>query len=89
MLRTAVPERIVCRWVGAYWHHEDGQGGELMTRVTNVTKEDLLTRREAILQRHGVSLDEFAERAKQYALTGDEWADWDELQGIAFLLHDG
>lgn len=59
-----------------------------MTRVTKVTEEDLLARREAILRRHRVSLDEFAERAKRYALTGDEWADWDELQGIAFLLQD-
>jgi hypothetical protein len=59
-----------------------------MTRVTKVTKEDLLARREAILQRHGVSLEEFAERAKHYTLAGDEWADWDELQGIAFLLQD-
>ena len=59
-----------------------------MARVTRVTEADLLARREAILRRHGVSLDEFAERAKQYALAGDEWADWDELQGIAFLLQD-
>jgi hypothetical protein len=40
------------------------------------------------LKRHGLTLAEFAERARQYALTGDEWSDWDTLQGIAFLLHD-
>ena len=59
-----------------------------MTRVTNVTEEDLLARRATILERHGISLDEFSERARRYALTGDEWADWDELQGIAYLLRD-
>ena len=59
-----------------------------MTRVTNVTEEELLARRAEILERHGVNLQEFAERARQYALTGDEWADWDELQGIAYLLRD-
>lgn len=59
-----------------------------MTRVTNVTREELQARRAEILNRHGASLEEFVERAKQYALTGDEWADWDELQSIAFLLRD-
>lgn len=63
-------------------------GRSLMTRVTLVTENDLLTRRAEILERHGVSLEEFADRARRYALIGDEWADWDELQSIAFLLRD-
>ena len=59
-----------------------------MTRVTTVTQDELLARRAEILVRRGVTLEEFTDRAEQYALTGDEWTDWDELQGIAFLLHD-
>jgi len=59
-----------------------------MTRVTNVTEAQLLARRDELLAKHGLSLDEFAERARMYALVGDEWADWDELQSIAYLLRD-
>lgn len=59
-----------------------------MTRVVVAKREDLETRRAEILARYGVSLDEFAERAKRYALVGDEWDAWDELRGIAFLLGD-
>jgi len=59
-----------------------------MTRVMNVTEESLRARRAAILERHGISLDEFAERARRHALAGDEWTDWDELRGIAYLLRD-
>ena len=65
-----------------------GRASAPVTQITNVTETLLLAQREQILKRHGLTLAEFAERARQYALTGDEWSDWDTLQGIAFLLHD-
>ncbi len=59
-----------------------------MVRVVNVQRQQLERRRAEILARHGVTLDEFAERAVRYALVGDEWDAWGELRGIAFLLGD-
>lgn len=57
-----------------------------MTRVVVAERGELERRRAEILARHGVSLEEFAERAARYALVGDELDDWDELRSIAFLL---
>ncbi len=59
-----------------------------MVRVVNVQRQQLERRRAEILARHGVTLDEFAERASRYALVGNEWDAWEELRGIAFLLDD-
>ena len=47
-----------------------------MVRVVNVQRQQLEHRRAEILARHGVTLDEFAERAVRYALVGDEWDAW-------------
>ena len=59
-----------------------------MIEVVNVTRDDLLAYRLAIVEKHRLTLDEFADRARRYAMIGEEWDDWDELQGIAFLLGD-
>ncbi len=59
-----------------------------VVRVVQADRQQLEDRREEVLARHGVTLDEFAERAEAYALVGDEWEAWDELRGIAFLLDD-
>jgi len=59
-----------------------------MVRVIDVEREQLERRSAEILASHGVTLDEFAERAARYALVGDEWDAWEELRGIAFLLDD-
>ncbi|MPZ67288.1 MAG: hypothetical protein GEU83_17885 [Pseudonocardiaceae bacterium] len=59
-----------------------------MVRVVQADRQQLEARRAEILARHGVTLDEFAERAAAYALVGDEWEAWDEIRGIAFLLDD-
>ncbi|HSV66861.1 MAG TPA: hypothetical protein VLJ59_13245 [Mycobacteriales bacterium] len=56
--------------------------------VREVTREELLRRREAILARLGVEYDELARRAESYSLAGDEWSAWDRLQEIEFLLGD-
>ena len=53
-----------------------------MVRVVNVQRQQLERRRAEILARHGVTLDEFAERAGRYARAGNEWDDWEELRGI-------
>jgi hypothetical protein len=57
-----------------------------MTRIVDVTPEDLLERRRRILERHGVTLEDLKRRAAAFELTGEEWNAWDDLQEIAFLL---
>lgn len=57
-----------------------------MTRVVEVTRDELLRRRAAILTRHGMTLAEFEERASGYELVGGQWDDLSELEKIAFLL---
>lgn len=59
-----------------------------MTRVIDRTPEELRAARDAILQRHGLTLDEFAELARRFHLSGEQWQAWDDLEGIAFLLHE-
>jgi glycine cleavage system regulatory protein len=59
-----------------------------MVRVESVNRDDLLGRRTAILQEHGLTLEEFAARAEQYRLVGAERDAWEELRSISFLLGD-
>ena len=59
-----------------------------MTRVHEVTRDQLRARREAILDGLGVTYDDLARRARDYALVADEWRAWDELREIDFLLDD-
>lgn len=59
-----------------------------MVHVVNAQRQELVRRRSEILARHGVTLDEFTDRAARYELVGDEWDAWEELRGIAFLLDD-
>lgn len=59
-----------------------------MSRVIEVSQEALEARREAILSRAGVSLEELRRRAAAGALVGEEWEVWQELCDIAFLLGD-
>ncbi|NKE56314.1 hypothetical protein FXN61_05525 [Lentzea sp. PSKA42] len=57
-----------------------------MTRVVDVTREQLLERRDAILKRHDTTLEALSAKAASFELAGDEWEAWDSLQEIAFLL---
>lgn len=57
-----------------------------MTRVVDVTPQELLERRAALLERHAMTLDEFSAKAETFQLTGEEWQAWDDLKEIAFLL---
>lgn len=57
-----------------------------MTRLREVSLNDLLERRRELLDRLGVDADELRHRAASGSLVGDEWAAWDRLQDIEFLL---
>ncbi|MFJ8910622.1 hypothetical protein [Amycolatopsis sp. NPDC102389] len=59
-----------------------------MAHVEAVTRDELLQRRDGILEQLGTDLATFTERARAFSLVGDEWDTWDELQNIAFLLGD-
>jgi hypothetical protein len=59
-----------------------------MTRVHEVTRDDLLRRRADILHGLGVTYEDLAKRAGEYALVADEWSAWDEIREINFLLGD-
>ena len=57
-----------------------------MTHVTEVTTRNLNARRKAILQRIGMSYEELEAKAATRSLVGDEWAAWEEIREIDFLL---
>lgn len=59
-----------------------------MSQVTEVSRQELLERREAILRRLGVSHEELRDRADTSTLVADEWEAWEALRDIAFLLGD-
>ncbi|MGY4100072.1 hypothetical protein ACW2Q0_11055 [Nocardia sp. R16R-3T] len=54
--------------------------------VERVTSEELHRRRGEVLHRVGLTREEIAELAAQHTLTAEEWAAWDELRSIEFLL---
>jgi hypothetical protein len=57
-----------------------------MPRIATPSDEELRERRDRILAKLGVSLEDLRARARQYALVGDEHEAWEDLQSIAFLL---
>ena len=59
-----------------------------MTRVFEVSREKLENRRRAILDKLDATYDELADKAKRHSLVADEWAAWEELREIDFLLKD-
>ena len=59
-----------------------------MTRLRELSRAELQARREAVLDRLGTSYEDLAAKAKARSLAGDEWAAWDELQEIDFLVGD-
>jgi hypothetical protein len=54
--------------------------------MQEVTARDLEVRRAAILERLGMTYGELAARAESRSLAGDEWAAWEEIREIEFLL---
>jgi hypothetical protein len=59
-----------------------------MSRVVSVSSDELEARRVEILNRLGLSLDEFRDRAESSSLVGEEWDAWQALRDIGFLLGD-
>ncbi len=57
-------------------------------RTIEVSRDELVARREHVLAQLGVSLDEFRRRVLRGSLTGDEWDAVSELEEISFLLDD-
>ncbi|WP_125773345.1 hypothetical protein [Antribacter gilvus] len=57
-------------------------------QTIRVTREDLLVRREALLRRLDVSIEDLRERARYGTLSGHEWEAISELREIGFLLDD-
>lgn len=56
--------------------------------VTAVSRDDLIERRRAILERLGLTYEELLARAEAGMLVGDEYEALDDLKDIAFLLGD-
>ncbi len=65
-----------------------GWKGNIMAPVIEVTREELLARRDAILARLGLTLEEYLRRAGESELSGEEWDVRDDLDSIAFLLNE-
>ncbi|WP_448720996.1 hypothetical protein [Microbacterium natoriense] len=59
-----------------------------MAPVIEVTRDELIARRDGILSRLGLTLDEYLRRAADSELSGDEWDVRDDLDSIAFLLNE-
>ncbi|WP_159623038.1 hypothetical protein [Ruania rhizosphaerae] len=57
-------------------------------RTITVTRDELLERREQILQHLGVDRRTFERRVAEGALVGDEWYAAQDREEIAFLLDD-
>lgn len=57
-----------------------------MTKIATLTDDELRARREQIIARLGISVEELRDRAAHYALVGDEHDAWEQLESIAFLL---
>lgn len=60
--------------------------GDEMTKIATLTDDELRARREQILAKLNLSLAELRNRAAHYALVGDEYDAWEQLESIAFLL---
>ncbi|MAT05029.1 MAG: hypothetical protein CL424_08300 [Acidimicrobiaceae bacterium] len=50
------------------------------------SRGELEARRDAILTRVGLTMDELTERRRSGSMTADEWAAWEELDGIGYLI---
>jgi hypothetical protein len=57
-----------------------------MTRIASLSDDELRARRNEILSRLGVTLEDLRGRANSYALVGEEHEAWEQLESIAFLL---
>lgn len=58
-------------------------------RIMQPTREDLLRRRQQLLDEAETTRAQLARRAEAGLLQGDEFDLWDEIESIEFLLGDG
>ena len=65
-----------------------GKEDRQVTHIHVADRGELVAQRDQILRDHGLSFEEFADRASSYTLIGEQWAAWNELQDIAYLLGD-
>lgn len=59
-----------------------------MAPTIQATRADLERRRVRILERLGMTLEEFAARVETSTLSGEEWEARDRLEEIYFLLDE-
>lgn len=71
-----------------FYYPDSKRWGFDMAPVIEVTREALIARRDEILSRLGLTLDEYLRRAEGSELSGDEWDARDDLDAIAFLLDE-
>ena len=57
-----------------------------MTKIATLSDDELRARRDVILEKAGMTLTELGDRARSYALVGEEHEAWEQLESIAFLL---
>lgn len=57
-----------------------------MTRVVTVTREEMLERRQQLLDAAHTTLEDLAGRARTGDLLDDEWVLWSEIREVQFLL---
>lgn len=57
-----------------------------MTKIATLSDDELRDRRKAILAKLGVSFEDLRDRARSYALVGEEHEAWEQIESIAFLL---
>ena len=57
-----------------------------MTRVSTPSREDLLSRRAAILRALDLTEEELAAKVASGSLVGDEWSASAEIEEIEYLL---
>lgn len=59
-----------------------------MTAITTTTmsRDELESRRAAILHALGMSMDQLTERRRSGSMSAAEWEAWEELDGIEYLI---
>lgn len=57
-----------------------------MNRVVEVSRQELLRRREALARRVGLSYQELADKQRTQDLPANEWWIWQDIESINYLL---
>lgn len=57
-----------------------------MSRVVEVSREELLRRREALAARVDMTYEELARKQRSNDLPADQWWVWQDIQAVNYLL---